>query len=161
MEGCNDRFIYGEEQTPHIPLPSHLARYDPGWSGAELRQIGASTEGPLTLSPEDYAANLGIEAKGYRLSQARSRWGSCGKDGVVRVHWRLIQAPKAAMEYVVAHELVHLLCRNHSPEFWGKLAGTMPDWAEARELLERWEGAHRAERQGVSSERVPVRRKLD
>ena len=64
-----------------------------------------------------HAGNLGVEAKGYRLSDARSRWGSCGRDGVVRVHWRLSQAPRMAMEYVVAHELVHLLHRNHSSAF--------------------------------------------
>ncbi|MCP3992684.1 MAG: M48 family metallopeptidase, partial [Actinomycetia bacterium] len=59
-------------------------------------------------------ARLGVEATAFRLSRARSRWGSCGRDGVVRVHWRLIQAPRVAMEYVVAHELAHLLHRNHS-----------------------------------------------
>ncbi|MCP3962677.1 MAG: M48 family metallopeptidase, partial [bacterium] len=88
-----------------------------------------------------HEARLGVEATAFRLSRARSRWGSCGRDGVVRVHWRLIQAPKVAMEYVVAHELAHLLYRNHSPAFWLKLAETMPDWARAKELLERWERA--------------------
>ena len=88
--------------------------------------------------------NLRVEAEGYRLSEARSRWGSCGRDSVVRVHWRLVQAPRVAMEYVVAHELVHLLHRNHSPVFWTTLAETMPTWAEAKRLLERWEVGHRA-----------------
>ena len=58
---------------------------------------------------------LGVEPAGYRLSEAKSRWGSLGRDGVVRAHWRLAQAPAAAMEYVVAHELAHLVHRNHSP----------------------------------------------
>ena len=93
---------------------------------------------------QHHATKLGVEAKGYRLSDAKSRWGSCGRDGVIRVHWRLIQAPRKAMEYVVAHELVHLEHRNHSPRFWRKLAETMPNWPEAKELLERWEEAHRA-----------------
>ena len=91
-----------------------------------------------------HEAKLGVEASAYRLSNATSRWGSCGRNGVVRVHWRLIQAPRMAMEYVVAHELVHLLHRNHSPAFWSKLAETMSDWTEAKELLERWEEAHQA-----------------
>ena len=91
-----------------------------------------------------HEAKLGIQATAFRLSDARSRWGSCGRDGVVRVHWRLIQAPRMAMEYVVAHELVHLLHRNHSPAFWKKLAETIPNWGETKELIERWEEGHRA-----------------
>ncbi len=91
-----------------------------------------------------HAPRLGVRPKAARLSEARYAWGSCGKDGVIRVHWRLIQAPKAAMEYVVAHELTHLLVRNHSAGFWRKLSESLPDWAEAKALLERWEGEHRA-----------------
>ena len=49
-----------------------------------------------------------------------------------------------AMEYVVAHELVHLLHRNHSSAFWGTLGETMSQWAESKKLLEQWEMAHRA-----------------
>lgn len=124
-----------------------------GWlRGRALRDLGRFTR--------HHQANLGVQANGYRLSQARSRWGSCGRDGVVRVHWHLIQAPKAAMEYVVAHELAHLLIRNHSPAFWQKLAETMPDWAEAKELLERWERAHRAAMGGDTPEATPIRRRL-
>lgn len=87
---------------------------------------------------------VGVEAAGYRLSESTTAWGTCGKDGIVRVHWRLIQAPAAAMEYVVAHEVVHLVHRHHAPEFWRLLAQTMPDWAERKAMLERWEGEHRA-----------------
>ncbi len=91
-----------------------------------------------------HARNLGIEASGSRITDAKHAWGTCGKDNIVRVHWRLIQAPKVAMEYVAAHEVAHLLHRNHSRVFWQKLGETMPNWAEAKEMLERWEVEHRA-----------------
>ncbi len=91
-----------------------------------------------------HAPRLGVHPKGARLSDARHTWGACGKDGIIRIHWRLIQAPKLAMEYVVAHELTHLRHRNHGPAFWKKLSETLPNWAEAKALLERWEGEHRA-----------------
>ena len=91
-----------------------------------------------------HQAALGVEARGFRLSDAKARWGSLGRDGTVRVHWRLVQAPTAALEYVVAHEVAHLNERNHSPEFWATLARTLPDWAERKAMLERWETEHRA-----------------
>ena len=87
---------------------------------------------------------LGGEANGYRLSEAKSRWGSCGRDGVVRAHWRLVQAPTAAFEYVVAHEVAHLVHRNHTAAFWETLSRTMPDWPERKAMLEHWEADHRA-----------------
>lgn len=92
-----------------------------------------------------HEAALGLKAAGFRLSDARHRWGSFGRDGVIRVHWQLVQAPTAAFEYVVAHELAHLAHRNHSPAFWATLARLLPDWAERKAMLERWEG----ERRGV------------
>ena len=127
----------------HVVVPPAVE----GW--ARLEATGVAFDGWLRDRAErdlirfgrHHAARLGVEATAFRLSRARSRWGSCGRDGVVRVHWRLIQAPRLAMEYVVAHELAHLLHRNHSSAFWLKLAETMPDWAKAKELLERWERA--------------------
>ena len=55
-----------------------------------------------------------------------------------------MQAPTAALEYVVAHEVAHLIHRHHEPEFWATLARTLPDWAERKGMLERWEAEHRA-----------------
>jgi len=88
--------------------------------------------------------NLGVEVTGWRLSDSKTRWGSCGRNGVVRVHWRLVQAPAPAMDYVVGHEVAHLHRRNHGPEFWDFLARTLPDWAERKAMLEAWESDHRA-----------------
>ena len=61
MEGCNDWFVHGKEQPPQVPFPSHLPRDHPGRSGAELTQIGPGAEGSITLSSEDYTADIGTE----------------------------------------------------------------------------------------------------
>ncbi len=87
---------------------------------------------------------LGVLAVDYRLTDTRTRWGSLGRDGVVRVHWRLIQAPAAALDYVVAHEVSHLVHRHHGPEFWQVVGKALPDWHERRDMVERWEQEHRA-----------------
>ena len=79
-----------------------------------------------------HEAGLGVEAKAFRLSDAKSRWGSCGRDGIVRVHRRLAQGPAAAMEYVAAHEIAHLVHRNHGRAFWATAARTIPTGRSGR-----------------------------
>jgi len=62
------------------------------------------------------------------LSNARTRWGSCSKLSGIRVNWRLIHLPQSQIDYVVAHEVAHLVEMNHSARFW-KLVGTLkPDY---------------------------------
>ncbi|MFN2251571.1 MAG: M48 family metallopeptidase [Anaerolineae bacterium] len=87
----------------------------------------------------EYCDLLGVQAKGVRLSKAKTRWGSCNRKGVVRVNWRLVQAPSDVMEYVVAHEVCHLLVRNHSDRFWATLGRVMPDWPLRKARLREWE----------------------
>ena len=55
----------------------------------------------------------------------------------MRLNWRIIQAPMALVDYVVAHELTHLLHKNHSPAFWARLGAAMPDYERRREELRR------------------------
>lgn len=63
------------------------------------------------------------------------RWGSCGKNGVLHFHWRLLQLQVRLIDYVIAHELVHLHEHNHTKEFWRILDRVMPDWPERKEEL--------------------------
>ena len=62
------------------------------------------------------------------------RWGSCG-NGVLKFHWRSILLPPGLAEYVVAHELVHLLHPHHGPTFWRALGRSMPDYEQRRTEL--------------------------
>ena len=48
----------------------------------------------------------------------RSRWGSCGPDGGLSFSWRLVFAPAEVLDYLVAHEVAHLVHMNHGPRFW-------------------------------------------
>jgi predicted metal-dependent hydrolase len=82
-----------------------------------------------------YAGALNVRVSGLRLSQARTRWGSCGPDGRVALNWRLIQMPLTLVDYVVVHELAHLHEMNHSPRFWRVVENILPDYAERRAAL--------------------------
>jgi hypothetical protein len=69
------------------------------------------------------------------LSSARTRWGSCSQAGGIRLNWRLIHLSPHLVDYVVAHELAHLVEMNHSPRFWAEVGRLYPDWREARAEL--------------------------
>ncbi|PMS21181.1 metal-dependent hydrolase [Trinickia dabaoshanensis] len=82
-----------------------------------------------------YADKLGVAYKGYALSSAATRWGSCSSDGRIRLNWRLIHFPLSIVDYVVAHELAHLREMNHSPRFWQTVESIFPEFREARHTL--------------------------
>jgi predicted metal-dependent hydrolase len=82
-----------------------------------------------------FAPRLGVPSPRLLLSNAKTRWGSCNKRGEVRINWRLIQAPPHLIDYVVVHELAHLLQMNHSPAFWKVVARICPNYAQARQDL--------------------------
>jgi predicted metal-dependent hydrolase len=71
----------------------------------------------------------------WRLSDARSRWGSLSAKGVVGLNWRLVKASTAEMDYVICHELAHFRQRNHAPAFWREVAALCPDHEAARRQL--------------------------
>ncbi len=89
----------------------------------------------------DFSAQLELPAPAVRLSNARTRWGSCHAGGRIRMNWRLVQTPPAWIAYVAAHEVAHLRQMNHSPAFWHTVAALVPDYAERRSALRR--DAHR------------------
>jgi predicted metal-dependent hydrolase len=91
-----------------------------------------------TLAPraEHFAALLGLPAPYIALSSARSQWGVCTEGGPIRLNWRLVHLEPALADYVVAHEVAHLVEMNHSKRFWGQVARLYPAWRETRERLE-------------------------
>jgi predicted metal-dependent hydrolase len=84
-----------------------------------------------------FANSLGVQVGAIRLSNAKTRWGTCHPDGRIHLNWRLIQAPPALIDYVVVHELAHLREPNHSPRFWRWVGSVMPDYKQRRLALRR------------------------
>lgn len=82
------------------------------------------------------AARAGLAAPRLFISGAMARWGSCNSRREVRLAWRLLKAPPRLVEYVVCHELAHLVHMDHSPAFWAEVERQCPDYrALRRELL--------------------------
>ena len=73
-----------------------------------------------------------------RLTNARSEWGSCNAKGEIRLNWRLVQLPPMLAEYVVAHEVAHMIELNHSARFWALVEALLPGHAALRRQLDEW-----------------------
>jgi predicted metal-dependent hydrolase len=83
-----------------------------------------------------YAAKYGLSYKQVKITSAKTRWGSCSSKGTISFAWRLVMAPVPIIDYVVVHELVHMVEKNHGKPFWAKVKAIMPDYKQRIEWLE-------------------------
>jgi len=81
---------------------------------------------------EYHARNLGVEFKQAKIVDNRYRWGSCTLQDNVNFNWRLIKAPMFVIDYVIVHELAHLIEANHTPRFWNIVRTQAPTMEKAR-----------------------------
>jgi predicted metal-dependent hydrolase len=91
--------------------PEHLSRRLRDWLIFEVRR-------ELVPLIQAKAARVARPVKRITIRDNRSRWGSCGPDATLTFSWRLVFAPAYVVDYLVAHEVAHLVHLNHSPRFW-------------------------------------------
>lgn len=84
---------------------------------------------------EKTAHELGVKYKAAKIVDNRYRWGSCTLDNVVNFNWRLIKAPMFVVDYVIVHELAHLLENNHTDRFWNIVRAKNPTMEKAKTWL--------------------------
>ena len=84
---------------------------------------------------ESLAATLGVTIARAKIVDNRYRWGSCTVKNNVNLNWRLIKAPMFVTDYVIVHELAHLLEANHTPRFWNIVRTHAPTAEKAQSWL--------------------------
>lgn len=137
-------------RLPEADIHNFIQKKRP-WIERKIREVSSRPK-PLVLSDEEKSewrklagkriperAKYFIELTGFRprsikITGAKKRWGSCGAKGSINLSWRLILMPPQVVDYVIVHELVHLVERNHSKRFWSKVAEIMPGY----HLQRRW-----------------------
>ena len=82
-----------------------------------------------------YGQLMGLTPTGIKITGARCRFGSCSVRNSLCFSWRLMRYPPEAVDYVVVHELAHLVHRNHGPAFYACIASVLPDYKKAIRLL--------------------------
>ncbi len=86
-----------------------------------------------------FAPLMNVSPRDIKLSAARTQWGSCTVRGTVRLNWQLIKMPLRLIDYVVVHELAHLVEMNHSVVFWQVVGKVCPDYVRLRGELRKWQ----------------------
>ena len=113
--------------------PAHLSRRLTDYLRDEARRV-------LSDRARAKAAEVGRRVGRVTIRDTRSRWGSCAANGRMSFCWRLILAPDRVLDYVVAHEVAHLVEMNHSPAFWALCRRLCDDVDGARHWLRQYGG---------------------
>lgn len=85
-----------------------------------------------------YQTQLRVKPKTIDIVESRTKWGSCSSDKKLTFNYRLAMAPVEVIDYVIIHELCHLLHMNHDRSFWRRVGSLMPDYKEKEEYLARY-----------------------
>ena len=110
--------------NPSEDLPS-LAE---AWSRAQAQEF-------LPQKIASWAQKMGVEYNNIVIKDQKTMWGSCSQKRNLNFSYRLIKMPLSIIDYLIVHELAHLIHFDHSPQFWACVEGYIPNYKEARKWL--------------------------
>ncbi len=84
---------------------------------------------------DEWAGRMGVDVAGIEVQDLGFRWGSCSSSGTVNFHWATILLPASIVDYVIVHELAHLIEPHHTPAFWDVVERAMPDYERRKGWL--------------------------
>jgi predicted metal-dependent hydrolase len=82
-----------------------------------------------------YAGKMGVKPKSIKVLELGNRWASCSPDGNLNFHWKCMMAPLSVLDYIIVHELAHLIHMNHTDAFWNEVDKVVPDYRSKAEWL--------------------------
>ncbi len=109
--------LSGDHEQAHIYLTNWLKQFARTYLVERLHQHGLT---------------MGVAPTRVTLRSQKTRWGSCSSQGAISLNWRLIMAPPAVIDYILTHELAHLIELNHSDRFWAIVAHHDPRYRDHR-----------------------------
>ena len=82
-----------------------------------------------------FKAKMDVEPRSIKVIELKHRWASCSSGGNLHFHWKCMMAPLTIIDYIVVHELAHLIYPNHTAAFWNQVDKVMPDYQERKDWL--------------------------
>lgn len=120
----SDKFYLGSSNK------KYAEKYLTSWYKQQARQI-------ISDRVARYAKIAGLHFNAIKITSAETRWGSCSSEKNLNFNWRLVMSPMPVIDYVVCHELAHLVELNHSRDFWETVRKMFPLYRQYRTWLKR------------------------
>ena len=98
----------------------------------------AAAKSRLKRILDETASAIGISYGSFKISAAKTQWGSCNAKGRISLNYRLIMLDEELIEYVIVHELCHITELNHSSKFWALGGANLPDYKKRRSVLKNY-----------------------
>lgn len=122
LDGNELKVIVSENHKEQIPAILEK------WYRFKARQV-------LRSITAYYANQMNVRVNQVTIKDQKTRWGSCSSKHNLNYNYRLVMAPEKVIEYVVIHELCHLIQMNHSREFWNEVERVQPEYRQYRKWL--------------------------
>lgn len=119
----------------HIEKQKESADVYASLTESEILEYKKRARNVLTAKTEYYSKIMKLKYGRITITSAKTRFGSCSSSGNISFSWRLMLKPEAAIDYVVVHELAHLVEMNHSKKFYAVIEKVLPDYKERKKLL--------------------------
>lgn len=116
---------------PDSVQPENMLKYLKNW----YKQVAKSVLASRLKFVEE---RLKLKASSMRITDCVRKWGSCNSAAVISFNWRVVLLPPKIIDYVIVHELCHLLEMNHSKKFWQKVYSILPDTSERKEKIKEY-----------------------
>lgn len=135
-KGQIDAFVQSKEAwiQKHLARMAECPRMEP-LSREQLLELADRAARELPLLAQQFAAKLNVSYGRITIRSQRTRWGSCSAQGNLNFNCLLMLCPEAVRDYVVVHELCHLIERNHSHRFWSEVEKVLPAYSQFRNWL--------------------------
>jgi predicted metal-dependent hydrolase len=145
--GYGDTVIFRGAEYPLVARPGTRAGFDceafflpPDLEPSQIKLLCVKiyrrlAKLRLTDRVLHFAERMNVKPEAVKVNGAKTLWGSCSAKRVLNFSWRLILADDAAVDYVVVHELAHIIEMNHSARFWNLVESVLPDYRECKARL--------------------------
>lgn len=141
-----DKIFYLGKEYPIVPRDGKTIGFDgtffmpPGYTSEWIKLVcieiyKSLAKELLTDKVNELAELFNLQHAGVRITNAKKRWGSCSSEKRLNFSWRLVMADEDLVNYVVVHEMAHLIEMNHSAYFWALVEELIPDHKERRQRL--------------------------